>query len=163
MQCALVLSYPEYAERFGKELAEALTPHLSGQKVNLVVAPAMGGIVIGHEVARALGARSLFTERDGTGNMVLRRGFSVNPGQTAVVVEDVITTGGSLREVIDLLRAEGVQVLAGASIIDRSGNQVDLGVKRASLATLHVQNFTEERCPLCRQRVPIQKPGSRAV
>jgi orotate phosphoribosyltransferase len=156
LQCARVLQYPEHAERLGRELAAKL------QKAPLVVSPAMGGLIIGHEVARAMGARFLFTERV-DGNMTLRRGFAVEPGETAVIVEDVITTGGSTREVAELLHAAGVRVAGAGSIIDRSGGQADVGVPRVALATLEVTTYDPAKCPLCQQGVPVVKPGSRAA
>jgi orotate phosphoribosyltransferase len=122
----------------------------------------MGGIIIGHEVARAFGVRSLFTERDSTSNeMTLRRGFEVKPGERAVVIEDVVTTGGSTREVIELLESAGVKVLAAGSIIDRSGGQAELGVPRVALEVLHPAVYEPAVCPLCRQGLPVVKPGSR--
>jgi orotate phosphoribosyltransferase len=155
LQCALVLQHPAIAEQFGRELASKLA------KADLVASPAIGGLIIGHEVARALGARFIFTERDASGKMTLRRGFSVKPGETAVVIEDVITTGGSTREVIDTLQAAGTRVLGAGSIIDRSGGRADLGVPRVALATLNVVAYSPEACPLCKQGVPVEKPGSR--
>lgn len=155
LQCALVLQQPPLAERFGRELAARLQP------CDVVVSPAVGGLIIGHEVARALGARFIFTERDAAGKMSLRRGFSVRPDETAVVIEDVVTTGGSTREVIELLREAGVRVLGAGSVIDRSGGRVDLGVPRIALATLDVVNYPAEQCPLCKRGVPVEKPGSR--
>lgn len=122
----------------------------------------MGGLIIGHEVGRALGVPAIFTERE-NGAMTLRRGFRVEPGQTVVVIEDVVTTGGSTREVIALLRGMGADVLAAGSIIDRSGGAVDLGVPRVALETLHVTVWQPEACPLCAQGSPVVKPGSRAV
>jgi len=163
LQCALVLQHPRHAEHFGRLLAtefRRLEPTLN---VGVVAAPAIGGLIIGHEVARALGARFIFTERDASGKMVLRRGFSVDPGETAVVVEDVVTTGGSSREVIDILKQAGVRVLAAGSIIDRSGGAADLGVPRVALKTLEVIAYPEEDCPLCRAGSPVVKPGSRPV
>jgi orotate phosphoribosyltransferase len=109
-----------------------------------------------------MGARFIFTERDAAGKMILRRGFSLDPKATAVVVEDVVTTGGSTREVIELLQASGVQVLGVGSIIDRSGGKVDLGVPRVALATLDAVAWTPVECPLCKQGLPVEKPGSRA-
>ena len=157
LQSALVLQHPDLAERLGRDLAQAMP------KGQVVVSPALGGLIIGHEVARAMGVRFLFTERDSEGKMTLRRGFSLTPGETAVVVEDVVTTGGSTREVIELLRAGGVQVVGVGSVIDRSGGRVDLGVPRVALATLSAVAWTPEECPLCKQGLPVVKPGSRAV
>jgi orotate phosphoribosyltransferase len=157
LQCALVLQHPDLAARFGAQLAEAFSEYGS---IGLVVAPAIGGIVIGHEVARTIGCRFIFTEREG-GRMTLRRGFTVEHGVNAVVVEDVITTGGSTREVIDLLRAAGANVLAAGSIIDRSGGKVDLGIPRISLGVLQVITYPPDQCPLCGQGIPVVKPGSR--
>jgi orotate phosphoribosyltransferase len=159
LQCALVLQHPAIAERFGRDLADKLDPdHFAG----VVVAPAIGGLIIGHEVARALGVRFIFTERDASGKMTLRRGFSVQPGAFAIVIEDVVTTGGTTREVIDLLLSMGAEVLGAGSIIDRSGGKVDLGVcQRVALATLNVVAWKQEECPLCRQGVEVVKPGSR--
>jgi orotate phosphoribosyltransferase len=156
MQCALVLQHPAIAEKFGRELAS----HFGA--CDIVVSPAVGGLIIGHEVARALGARFLFTERDpATGKMILRRGFSVHPGERAVVIEDVVTTGGSTRDVIETLQAAGVEVLGAGSIIDRSGGKADLGVPRVALATLEVKAWPQDFCPLCAEGVPVVKPGSR--
>ncbi len=163
LQCARVLRFPDYAERLGRHLAELLAP-LAGGPVDVVIAPAMGGLIIGHEVARALGTPFLFTERDAaSGKMTLRRGFTIEPGQTAVIVEDVITTGGSTREVVDLVQAASGRVVAAASIIDRSGGQADVGVPRVALETLHPVTWKPEECPLCAQGIEVQKPGSRVV
>lgn len=157
VQCALVLQHPAIAERFGRELAARLPD------CDVVVAPAIGGLPIGHEVARAKGARFIFTERDAAGKMTFRRGFSVNPGEAALVIEDVVTTGGTTREVIDVTAAAGARVLGAGSIIDRSGGRVDLGVPRVALATLDVISYPPDFCPLCEQGVPVVKPGSRAT
>jgi orotate phosphoribosyltransferase len=163
LQCALVLQYPSHAERLGRELARALREILPGCDAGIVASPAIGGLIIGHEVARALGARFLFAERTTDGNMTLRRGFSVEPGELAVVVEDVVTTGGSTREVVELLARAGARVLAAGSIIDRSGGQAEVGVPRIALATLRVTAYPPEECPLCREGQPVTKPGSRPV
>jgi orotate phosphoribosyltransferase len=161
LQCALVLRHPSAAEQLGRMLAAELHK-LTGEKIALVVSPALGGLIIGHEVARAVGTPFLFTERDpDTRKMLLRRGFTIEPGQTAVVVEDVITTGGSTQDVVDTLTAAGAKVLAAASIIDRSGGKADVGVPRAALATLKVEAYPPDDCPLCRQGLPVVKPGSR--
>jgi orotate phosphoribosyltransferase len=156
LQSALVLQHPAMAEEFGCELGSLLP------RASVVVSPAIGGLIIGHEVARAFGARFLFTERDASGKMTLRRGFSIVPGETAVVIEDVVTTGGTTREVIELLQKAGANVLAEGSIIDRSGGYVNLGVPRVALATLEMVSYQAEDCPLCKQGVAIEKPGSRA-
>jgi orotate phosphoribosyltransferase len=156
MQCALVLQHPSIAENFGRELASQFP------ECDIVVSPAVGGLIIGHEVARALGARFLFTERDAaTSKMILRRGFTVKPGETAVVIEDVVTTGGSTRDVIETLQAAGVKVLGAGAIIDRSGGRADLGVPKVALATLEVTAWPADFCPLCQEGIPVEKPGSR--
>ena len=156
LQCALVLKHPERAEVFGQQLASKLAD------CDIVVSPAIGGLIIGHEVARAKKCPFLFAERD-NGKMTLRRGFSVTPGQRALVIEDVVTTGGSTREVIDILLAAGATVVGAGSVIDRSGGKVDLGVPRAALATLNVVSWDPAECPLCKDGIPVVKPGSRAV
>lgn len=163
LQCAKVLQYPNHAETFGRAMAIRFREMANGEAIPLVASPAVGGLIIGHEVARALGGRFQFTERDANGKMTLRRGFEVIPGETAVVVEDVVTTGGSSREVIEVLRDAGVKVLAAGSIIDRSGGQADIGVPRLALATLSVTTWAPELCPLCREGSVAVKPGSRNV
>jgi orotate phosphoribosyltransferase len=161
LQCALVLQHPAAAERLGRLLADELRQYAPAG-VKLVAAPALGGLIIGHEVARALGARFLFTERDAsTKVMALRRGFTVSPGETALVVEDVITTGGSTQDVIEVLTAAGAKVLAAGSIIDRSGGHASVGVPRVALATLQVAAHYPEQCPMCALGIPVVKPGSR--
>jgi len=161
LQCALVLQHPAAAEKLGKMLAAALEP-LLGAGTGVVASPALGGLMIGHETARALGWRHIFTERDpDSRKMVLRRGFSVEPGETACVVEDVITTGGSTADVISVLRAAGATLAAAGSIIDRSGGSADVGLPRVALATLSAAAYQPAECPLCRQGVPLVKPGSR--
>jgi orotate phosphoribosyltransferase len=161
LQCALVLQHPQHAEELGRRLADALSALVSPERIDLVASPAIGGLIIGHEVARALGVRFIFAERDAAGAMTLRRGFEVTPGETAVVVEDVITTGGSTREVVDSLRGRGARVLAAGSIIDRSGGKAEVGVPRAALETLRVVSYPPESCPLCARGIPVIKPGSR--
>jgi orotate phosphoribosyltransferase len=157
LQCAKVLQHTGHAETLGRALAD----RFRGNGVDVVVAPAIGGIVIGHEVARALGVRSIFTEREG-GAMRLRRGFEIAGGERVLVVEDVITTGGSTRETIDAVRASGGEVIGAGSIIDRSGGAADVGVPRAALATLSVVTHEPGDCPLCREGTAAVKPGSRS-
>jgi orotate phosphoribosyltransferase len=162
LQCAKVLSYPDFAARLGRELADLIKTIVPNAAIDVVVGPAMGGIVIGHEVARALHARSLFTERDAATNaMTLRRGFEIQPGETAIIIEDVITTGGSTMEVVRVLQAAGANVVAAGSIIDRSGGRADVGVPRVSLQTIEPLTYQPEECPLCSAGQPIVKPGSR--
>ena len=156
LQCALVLQHPQEAAAFGRAIGERFRQ----EGVEAVAAPAIGGIVIGYEVARALGARAIWTERE-AGRMTLRRGFTVRAGETVLVVEDVITTGGSTRETVDALRAAGARVVAAASIIDRSGGRADVSVPRLALATLEVPAHAPAACPLCAQGMPAIKPGSR--
>jgi orotate phosphoribosyltransferase len=162
LQCALVLQHPRYAEELGKQLAQRLAELARPELISVVASPAIGGLIIGHEVARALGVRFIFAERD-AGKMTLRRGFELAAGDNAVVVEDVITTGGSTREVVDALRERGARVLAAGSIIDRSGGTAEVGVPRTALETLRVTTYAPESCPLCAQGIPVIKPGSRAV
>ena len=158
LQCALVLQYPQHAERIG----QALAAFFKADNIDVVVAPAMGGIIIAHEVARALSVRALFTERD-SGSMTLRRGFSLNEGERVLVVEDVVTTGGSTRETIDVVRIAGGDVLGAGSIVDRSGGEVDVGVRRHSLLVLDVPVYDPANCPLCKQGGVATKPGSRGL
>jgi len=163
LQSALVLQHPAHAERLGAMLAGRLRELAGGAEIATVMAPALGGLIIGHEVARSLGARFLFTERDASGKMALRRGFTLAPGETVVVVEDVVTTGGSLGEVIEIAREAGANVLAVGSIIDRSGGAAEMGVPRAALHTMRVQAYAPADCPLCLEGTPAVKPGSRAA
>jgi orotate phosphoribosyltransferase len=163
LQCAKVLAHPAYAEELGRKLADQLRTVLNGD-ADVVLAPALGGLIIGHEVARAFNVPFLFAERDlATGHMTLRRGFAVEPGQKAIVIEDVVTTGGSSREVIETVRAAGGIVLAAGSIIDRSNGRADLGVPRVSLEQMNVVSYPPEDCELCKQGLPVVKPGSRKV
>lgn len=156
LQCALVLQHPAEAESFGRALAERY--NRSG--VETVAAPAIGGLIIGYEVARALGARFIWTERE-AGRMMLRRGFTVRHGESVLVVEDVITTGGSTRETISALTEAGARVCGAASIIDRSSGRADVGVQRVALATLDVPALAPTACPACARNEPAVKPGSR--
>jgi orotate phosphoribosyltransferase len=156
LQCARVLQYPEKANEFGRSIAEKF----AGKGITLVASPAIGGIVIGHEVARALGARFIWTERD-EGKMTLRRGFTVTPGEKTLVVEDVITTGGSTRETVECLQAAGAEVVGAASIIDRSAGDAEVGVPRVALATLKVLSVKPGECDACKLGEPVVKPGSR--
>jgi orotate phosphoribosyltransferase len=163
LQCALVLQHPPAAEKLGRMLAEKLAA-MTPRKADVVVSPALGGLIIGHEVARALGTRFLFTERDpATKKMILRRGFAIREGEIAVVVEDVVTTGGSTRDVVETLRSHGATVAAAGSVMDRSGGEADVGAPRVALATLQVEAYQPEQCPMCARGLPVVKPGSRPV
>lgn len=156
MQCAQVLQHPAFAAELGQELAASF----QGQGIQTVIGPAMGGILVAHEVGRALGTRALFTERE-NGVMSLRRGFSLEPGEQVLVVEDVITTGGSVKEVIDVVRAQGGIPVGVAVLVDRSGGKVDFGLPLTSVLKLDIQTYEPDACPLCAQGIPAIKPGSR--
>jgi orotate phosphoribosyltransferase len=156
LQCALVLQHPVEAEACGAAIADrvrSLAPQV-------VLSPALGGIVIGQEVGRALGVRAIFAERQ-DGQLTLRRGFSLQPGERVLVVEDVVTTGGSTRETIDVARAAGATVVGAAAIIDRSGGQQRIDVPFHALATISLPTYQAAACPLCAEGKPVVKPGSR--
>lgn len=158
LQCALVLQNPLIAERLCTVLAEKF----SSDAPDVIIGPAMGGIVLAYELARPLKARALFTERDDDGRMRLRRGFGVSPENRVLIAEDVLTTGKSVKEVISLLREDGVIPVGVAALIDRSGGKLDLsGIKYESLIKLDIPAFMEEECPLCQEGMPLVKPGSR--
>jgi orotate phosphoribosyltransferase len=157
LQCALVLQHPAEAESFGR----ALAAEFQGQRIETVASPAIGGLVIGYEVARALNAKFIWTERDAEGRMTLRRGFTIRPGESVLVVEDVITTGGSTRETIEALTRGGARVVGAASIIDRSAGRADVGVPRTALATLEVPSVAPTACAACARGEQAVKPGSR--
>jgi orotate phosphoribosyltransferase len=156
IQCALVLQHPRVAE----QLCSALAARLAGLDSSVIAAPALGGVIVAHEVARALGVRAIFTERQ-DGVMTLRRGFSLCANEPVLVVEDVITTGGSTRETMRCIEDAGGKVIGVGALIDRSGGGADLGVPKAALAAFLVQNYSPADCPLCKLGVPATKPGSR--
>ncbi|HOQ08907.1 MAG TPA: orotate phosphoribosyltransferase [Syntrophomonadaceae bacterium] len=159
MQCAQVLKYPDKTEQLARHLAEAF----QDDAVELVVGPAMGGIIVSYEVARQLKVPGIFTERE-NGQMALRRGFTIQPGQRVLVVEDVVTTGGSVQEVMDVVRAAGGQVVGVGVLVDRSGGKVDFGVKTQAVLTMDIQSWEPEQCPLCAEgKLPVVKPGSRSL
>ncbi|MCP4481373.1 MAG: orotate phosphoribosyltransferase [bacterium] len=160
MQSAKVLQDTENAQVLGKMIADAITKQ--GLDINLVVAPAMGGVIIGHEVASNLGLNFVFTERV-SGKMTLRRGFEILKGSKIILVEDVFTTGKSTREVITLLDSIGVETVACASIVDRSGGTVSFNVPKISLLNLDIKSYNPDSCPMCIQGFAITKPGSRFV
>jgi orotate phosphoribosyltransferase len=160
LQCALVLQHPAIAEKLCAELAAKAKADKAVGEIDLVVAPALGGVIVAHEVARALGVRALFTERQ-DGAMKLRRGFQIKPGERCLVVEDVVTTGGSTREVMEVVAQCGGLTAGAGSLIDRSGGAVDLGVPRHALAVLEVPTYKPDECPMCRSGSTAIKPGSR--
>jgi orotate phosphoribosyltransferase len=156
IQCAQVLKYPDLATELGKGIAD----HFRELHVDLVAGPAIGGIIVAQEVGRALGVPAVFTERE-QGKMTLRRGFQIKKGERVVVVEDVVTTGGSTREVIDLVKEEGGVVVGAGSLVDRHSGELDFGVPFSSLLKLVIATYSPGDCPLCREGLPIVKPGSR--
>lgn len=163
LQCALVLQYPDLAEKLARLLVKKFV--LTYQPINLstiqlVLSPALGGIVIGQEVARVLGCRAIFTERE-NGKMTLRRGFQIKKGERVLVVEDVITTGGSTQEVIDVARNAGGKVVEVAALVDRSGGQAQFECPLISLLKLEIENYEPQSCLLCKRNLPLVKPGSR--
>jgi orotate phosphoribosyltransferase len=157
IQCALVLEHPQHAEQLGRALADLFKEH----SVACVVSPALGGILVGYEVARSLGVRSLFVERDRSGQMALRRGFELKPGERVLVIEDVWTTGGSTRETIGVVEEEGGLVVAAGALIDRSGGRLELNVPARALLEMDVPSYEPDECPLCRAGGAPTRPGSR--
>jgi len=158
LQCAKVLQWPHHAEACGRALAS----HFAAEKPRLVISPAIGGIVIGQEVGRALACRSIFAERE-NGTLRLRRGFSIEPGELAVVVEDVITTGGSTLETMEVVKSHGGKVLGALSVVDRSGGKAVLDTRYHSLWTLNIPTYKAEHCPLCLAGSSPVKAGSRSA
>ncbi len=156
LQCALALQYPIDAAGYGKAIAE----HFVDTGIETVASPAIGGLIIGYEVAKALNVRFIWTERK-QGVMTLRRGFSIKQDEKILAVEDVITTGGSIRECIDVLKENGGNVTHAASIIDRSGGLADIGVPRISLVEIDVPSYETKACPMCAEGTKAIKPGSR--
>ena len=157
LQSALVLQHPDYAEQMGRALAARLE-HL---QPTAILSPALGGIVIGQEVGRAMHLRSLFAERQ-DGQLMLRRGFTLAPSDRVVVVEDVITTGGSTRETIAVAEATGAIVLGVAAIIDRGSDPGRLSQPLQALVRMEVPTYQADACPMCASGMPVTKPGSRA-
>jgi len=158
LQCALVLQHPREAEALGEEIAD----RVRDLGIQTVLSPALGGIVIGQEVGRALGVRAIFAERQ-DGRLTLRRGFTLDRGEKVLVVEDVVTTGGSTRETIDVAREAGAVVVAAAAIIDRSGGQQKIDVPFHVLTEVSLPTYDPAACPLCLAGQPVVKPGSRTV
>ena len=158
LQCALVLQHPAHAEALGRAIAD----RTRSLRPTAVLSPALGGVVIGHEVGRALGVRALFAERQ-DGELTLRRGFVIAENDRVVVVEDVLTTGGSTRETMQVARASGGQVVGAASIVNRSGGRAEFDVPFASLIDVDLPTYEPDKCPLCAQGLSVVKPGSRPL
>jgi orotate phosphoribosyltransferase len=158
-QCAKVLQYPEYTS----QVCSVISKFFEKFEIDTVIAPAMGGIIVGYEVARQLGKRSIFTERENN-LMTLRRGFSLSENEKVLVCEDVVTTGGSVFEVIEIVKSFGAKVIGVASIVDRSNGKVDFGYPFISSLKLDVISFNADECPLCKEnKIALVKPGSRKV
>ena len=157
-QCAKVLQYPEYVE----ELCSVIADEFCDQKIDTVIAPAIGGLVVGQEVARQLNKRFIFAEREEQ-KLTLRRGFSIGEGERVLVCEDVVTTGGSVFEVIDIVRDNNAVVAGVGFIVDRSNGKVDFGSKQLSTVKLDVKSYLPEECPLCEKAIELVKPGSRKI
>jgi len=158
LQCALVLQHPRHAEALGRDIAA----RAGDLRATVVLSPALGGVIIGHEVARALGIRAIFAERQ-DGELTLRRGFMIGENDRVLVVEDVLTTGGSTRETMQVAAAAGGHVVGAASIVDRSGGAVRFEVPFHALLEIALPTCEPDRCPLCAQGLPVVKPGSRPV
>ncbi len=159
MQCAKLFQYPEVSELICKQLAE----QFADRKIDLVVGPAIGGIIMAYEVSRQLGVKNIFAERE-NGKMTLRRGFTVEPGTKILVTEDVVTTGGSVKEVIALLKDLGAEVVGVGSVVDRSAGAVDFGVPFRAVLSMEVKSYGPDECPICKAgETPLVKPGSRAL
>ncbi len=156
LQCAQILQHPEQAEKLGEGIAKKF----SGEKIDLVVGPALGGVVLGYEVARSLGCRGIFTERK-DGIMQLRRGFSIEKGERVLIVEDVVTTGKSALEVLEVVEGEGAEIVGISAIVDRSPKDLKLPVPFKPLLRVEVEIFSPDNCPLCEQEIKLVKPGSR--
>lgn len=153
-----VLEHPKYTEILCREIAD----RYKDSGVTLVVGPAIGGVIIAYETARALGVRSIFCERE-DGKLTLRRGFHISPEDKVLVVEDIVTTGGSVKEVLAVVEASGAEIVGVGLLVDRSGGKVDLGYRTEALLTMQVTTYQPDDCPLCKAGQPIVKPGSRKV
>jgi len=159
MQCARVLQYPEYTEL----LVQNITSAFEGEEIDLVIGPAVGGIIVAYETGRQLGVPALFTERE-NGEMTLRRGFNITEGARVLVVEDVVTTGGSVKEVIEVVKNKEGIVAGVGLLVDRSGGKIDFGIKKEAVLTLDVRTYKPgDQCPMCRKGIPAVKPGSRGL
>lgn len=144
-----------------QEFAQALAAKFPWPEIDVVIGPAMGGVILAYEVARALKApRAIYAEKSDGGEMALKRGFTLQPGERVVVVEDAISTGGSINKVIQLVRQSGAELVGAAALVDRTGGQIDLGIPFVSLVSLTVESFSPDNCPLCQAGIPLQRPKS---
>ena len=158
MQCAKLFQYPEYSEMICKDLED----RFAGQKIDMVVGPAVGGIIMSYEMARQFKVPNIFAERE-NGAMTLRRGFSIPEGAKVLVVEDVVTTGGSVREVMDIVAEAKAEVVGVCVVVDRSGGKIDFGVPFEAAYETEIQSYEPSQCPLCEQGLELVKPGSRKL
>lgn len=158
MQCAKLFQYTKYSEELCRELAEKF----KNDGIDVVIGPAIGAIQMSYEVSRHLGVKNIFAERE-NGKMTLRRGFTIEPGQRVLVVEDVVTTGGSVREVIDIVQAHGGIVAGVGVVVDRTAGKVDFGTRLESVVSMEIESYEPDECPLCKEGKPIVKPGSRNI
>lgn len=158
MQCARVFQHARYAETLCASLAE----HFAGERVDVVLGPALGAVQMAYEVSRHLNCRNMFAERV-EGTFALRRGFAIEPGERILIVEDAVTTGGSVREVVALAQELGGQVVGVGCLVDRSGGKADLGAPLKAVVSLNIESWESDDCPLCKQGLPVEKPGSRPV
>lgn len=158
MQCAKLFQYPVYSEMICKDLAK----RFEGQQIDLVVGPAVGGIIMSYEMARQINVPNIFAERE-NGNMTLRRGFTIPKGAKVLVVEDVVTTGGSVREVMDIVANSEAEVVGVCVVVDRSGGKIDFGVPFFAAYEMEIQSYETSQCPLCEQGLELVKPGSRKL
>lgn len=158
MQCAKLFQYPDISEMFCKELAQKF----ANQKIDLVVGPAIGGIIIAYETARQLNVKNVFAERE-NGVMTFRRGFEIPQNANILVVEDVVTTGGSVKEVVQLIKDAGANIAGVGCIVDRSNGHVDFGCDFQAILSMEVVSYEPENCPICASGMPLVKPGSRKI
>ncbi|WP_066502890.1 orotate phosphoribosyltransferase [Abyssisolibacter fermentans] len=158
LQCAKLFQYPKYSEVISKELADKF----KDAEIDVVIGPAIGGIILAYEVANQLNVKNLFAERE-NGQMTLRRGFSINEGDKVLVVEDVVTTGGSVKEVIDIVKEMKGEVVGVGSVVDRSSNNRKFDEELKSVIKFEIETFSSDECPMCKENIPVVKPGSRKV
>ncbi|MBU3941634.1 MAG: orotate phosphoribosyltransferase [Nanoarchaeota archaeon] len=160
IQCSQVMQYPEFIHNLCSELGKKF----KGSDIDVIIGPAMGAIIMAHVMAMVLGpwVRAIFTERE-NGKMTLRRSFEIKKGEKVLVVEDITTTGSSAREVIDIVKSRQAEVVGVGALIDRSGGKVDFGIRYEKLLTIKMNTYEPDNCPLCKNKIPITKPGSRGL